>query len=30
MSMVVCSELGLSDVLTHDLHFVQEGFTILL
>ncbi len=30
MSMVVCRELGLSDVLTHDRHFEQEGFAILL
>jgi predicted nucleic acid-binding protein len=30
MSMVVCHELGLDDVLTHDRHFEQEGFAILL
>ena len=30
MSMVTCGELGLSDVLTHDRHFEQEGFAILL
>jgi hypothetical protein len=30
MSMIVCREQGISDVLTHDEHFRQEGFTILL
>ena len=30
MSMVVCTDLDISDVLSHDHHFAQEGFTILL
>ena len=30
MSMVTCSERGITDVLTHDRHFQQEGFSILL
>jgi predicted nucleic acid-binding protein len=30
MSMIICRDLEISDVLTHDRHFVQEGFTILL
>ena len=30
MSMVVCRERQISDVLTHDDHFAQEGFAILL
>lgn len=30
MSMVVCREHGIADVLTHDRHFEQEGFAILL
>ena len=30
MSMVVCTDLGISDVLSHDRHFAQEGFTVLL
>ena len=30
MSMIVCREQKISDVLTHDHHFAQEGFTILL
>ncbi len=30
MSMVVCRERGLQDVLTADRDFEQEGFTILL
>jgi uncharacterized protein len=30
MSMVVCKEEAITDVLTHDQHFEQEGFTILL
>ena len=29
-SMVVCTELGITDVLTHDHDFEQERFTILL
>jgi predicted nucleic acid-binding protein len=28
-SMVVMSSLGLSEVLTNDHHFIQEGFTVL-
>ena len=28
-SMLAMKSLGLSDVLTHDHHFTQEGFTIL-
>ncbi len=30
MSMVVCREHEITDVLTHDRHFEQEGFAILL
>jgi predicted nucleic acid-binding protein len=30
MSMIVCQQFDISDVLTHDRHFEQEGFTILL
>jgi predicted nucleic acid-binding protein len=30
MSMVVCHEQDIADVLTHDRHFEQEGFAILL
>ena len=30
MSMVACREHEITDVLTHDRHFEQEGFTILL
>jgi predicted nucleic acid-binding protein len=30
MSMVVCRDLGIEDVLTHDQHFAQERFRILL
>jgi predicted nucleic acid-binding protein len=30
MSMVVCRDLGIQDVLTADRDFEQEGFTILL
>ena len=30
MSMVLCHEQGISDVLKHDRHFEQEGFAILL
>lgn len=30
ISMTVCRELGIKEVLTHDRHFEQEGFTILL
>jgi predicted nucleic acid-binding protein len=28
--MVVCRENGIERVLTHDRHFAQEGFEILL
>lgn len=30
ISMLVCRQLGIVDVLTHDRHFEQEGFRILL
>ena len=30
MSMVVCGDLGITEVLSHDHHFEQEGFAILL
>jgi len=30
ISMVAMREHNLTDVLTHDRHFTQEGFTILL
>jgi uncharacterized protein len=30
VSMLVMRERGISEVLTHDHHFEQEGFTILL
>ena len=30
ISMNVCREMGLTDVLTHDRHFEQEGFNVLL
>ena len=30
MSMVVCADLAITDVLSHDHHFEQEGLTILL
>lgn len=30
MSMVICAERRLSSVLTHDRHFTQEGYEILL
>lgn len=30
MSMVVCRDLGVTEVLSHDHHFEQEGFAILL
>jgi len=30
MSMMVCRELAIDAVLTHDRHFEQEGFDILL
>ena len=29
-SMVVCRDLGITDVLTRDAHFEQEGFRRLL
>jgi predicted nucleic acid-binding protein len=30
MCMEICNQLGIREVLTHDRHFTQEGFTILL
>ncbi len=30
MSMVLCREQGIAEVLTHDRHFEQEGFAVLL
>ncbi len=30
MSMVVCTERGITDVLTYDHDFVQEGFRALM
>ncbi|MCY7277037.1 MAG: PIN domain-containing protein [Phormidesmis sp. CAN_BIN44] len=30
VSMVVMRQEGIQDVLTHDRHFAQEGFTVLL
>ena len=30
VSMIVCREQGITEILTHDDHFRQEGFTILL
>ena len=30
MGMVICQDMGISDVLTHDHHYEQEGFKILL
>lgn len=30
ISMNICRERGISEVLTHDHHFTQEGFQILL
>ncbi|MGH9948244.1 MAG: type II toxin-antitoxin system VapC family toxin [Pyrinomonadaceae bacterium] len=30
ISMNICRELGIKDILTHDRHFEQEGFEILL
>ncbi len=30
ISMVVMHELNIAEVLTHDHHFMQEGFTLLL
>lgn len=30
MSMAVCHDLDITDVLTHDQHFAQEGFSVLL
>ncbi len=30
ISMNTCRELGISEILTHDDHFAQEGFTVLL
>ena len=30
ISMNVCRQLGITEILTHDHHFAQEGFKILL
>jgi predicted nucleic acid-binding protein len=30
ISMNVCRELGIKEILTHDRHFEQEGFRILI
>ena len=30
MSMIICKDLGITRVLTHDKHFQQEGLAILL
>lgn len=30
ISMNVCREMGINEILTHDRHFEQEGFSILL
>lgn len=30
ISMNVCREMGIQEILTHDRHFEQEGFSILL
>lgn len=30
MSMAICTEQKIEQVLTHDRHFAQEGFEILL
>jgi len=30
MSMVICRDERIAGVLTHDRHFAQEGFTVLL
>lgn len=30
VSMVICGEREIAQVLTHDQHFAQEGFEILL
>ena len=30
ISMNVCRKLGITEILTHDHHFEQEGFTVLL
>lgn len=29
VSMIVCQRLGIKEILTHDRHFEQEGFSIL-
>ena len=29
ISMVIMRQLGIQEVLTHDKHFTQEGFTII-
>jgi predicted nucleic acid-binding protein len=30
MSMIICRDRAVTDILTHDRHFEQEGFTILM
>ena len=30
VSMNICRERGISEILTHDHHFIQEGFVILM
>ena len=30
MSMVICRDLRITEVLTHDQHFAQEGLSVLL
>lgn len=30
ISMNICRDLKITDILTHDDHFLQEGFTVLL
>jgi uncharacterized protein len=30
ISMNICREGGISEILTHDHHFTQEGFTVLM
>ncbi len=29
ISMIVMQQMGITEVLTHDKHFAQEGFTLL-
>lgn len=30
MSMIICRDRAVTEILTHDRHFEQEGFTILM